>query len=423
MRLEFRIKVGLNFKFLNMETLPEIVPAANQAADATKQKLLQAVETFEYSKCTRQVLLDVDAAAVIEAAALVGHNIRVYWREEDAWYLGTVTSYNRETGEHHVDYVDGDQLDHIMALERVRILITQGAELPKPSAAAMNDYCTLLEQRAARIQSTEHEDAAELIRRAAELRAGTSVGAPDSENRCSSYRPGDVVWAKCRSFPPWPAMVVTRQLVSSLYRKLPAGKYLNSYAIVYFGSFEYEWRDEKDLTSMREGITRDFHIGKTIKRRLFSAAICEATAYMADGEIPEMMFPCNDEVESDGEEEEEEEQTRRKKKGTSSKEGKDKLSEKENYWQRVGIETGPPVLSVGKTLTIFSLGRVEWLHPSFHDEKSIWPVGYTAERVAVTPASGSKKPSRHLCEILEASDGSGPIFRYALNFSKFYLVQ
>jgi PWWP domain/F/Y-rich N-terminus len=366
-------------------------------------------------------LLDVDAAAVIEAPALVGRTLRVYWPQEDAWFLGTVASYNSETGEHHVDYIDGDQQDHVIALERVKIMITQGAELPKPSPAAMNAYCTALEQRAARIRSTEPQDATELLRRAAELRSGTSVGAPDSENRCSAYRPGDVVWAKCRSFPPWPAMVVTRTLVSSLFRRPPAGKSINSYPIVYFGSNEYEWRDEKDFTPMREGIDKDYHLGKTIKRRLFAASICELTAYMADGEVPELMFPCNDEFESDDEEEEDEEEGDKKKgnkkKGGSSNGGRrvdmgKPFLEKDGFWSGGFItEPGMP-LKVGKTLTVFTLGRVEWLHPSFHDEKSIWPVGYKAERVAVTPAAGSKKPKRHLCEILEAEDGSGPIFRY-----------
>jgi len=396
-----------------MASLPEGPVPANQVADGTKQKLLQAVEIFEYSKSSRQVLLDVDAAAVIEATALVGRTLRVYWPEEDAWFLGTVTSYNSETGEHHVDYVDGEQLDHIIALEKVRIMITQGAELPRPSPAAMTAYCTLLEQRAVKLRSAEPEESAELLQRAAELRAGTSVGHPDSENRCSAYRPGDVVWAKCRSFPPWPAMVVTRQLLASVYKKRPVGRLLNAYPLVYFGTNEYEWREEKDFTPMREGIDKDFHLGRTIKRRLLAAAICEVTAYMTDGEVPEFMFPCNDELESDSEEDEDEDaQKKSRRKGGADKHAKDgKLfSLKDGFWSGTIKEPGMP-LTVGKTLTVLSLGKVEWLHPSFHDAKSIWPVGYTAQKIAVTPAAGSNKPKKHLCEILETSDGSGPIFR------------
>jgi hypothetical protein len=36
---------------------------------------------------------------------------------------------------------------------------------------------------------------------------------------------------------------------------------------------------------------------------------------------------------------------------------------------------------------VLSLGRVEWVHPGFHDEKHIWPAGYAAERLVATPAS------------------------------------
>jgi hypothetical protein len=37
-------------------------------------------------------------------------------------------------------------------------------------------------------------------------------------------------------------------------------------------------------------------------------------------------------------------------------------------------------------------------------------VGYVAERVAATPASG-RKPVVHRCEVLAAAHGSGPLFR------------
>ena len=74
---------------------------------------------------------------------------------------------------------------------------------------------------------------------------------------------------------------------------------------------------------------------------------------------------------------------------------------------------GGAVLQPNRQLRVLSLGRVEWLHPAFHDEKHIWPVGYTAERLAVTPASGGREVP-HLMEVLEASDGSGPLFRWVL---------
>ena len=61
---------------------------------------------------------------------------------------------------------------------------------------------------------------------------------------------------------------------------------------------------------------------------------------------------------------------------------------------------------------VLSLGRIEFLHPGFHDVKNLWPVGYCAARLAATPASG-KKETVHVCQILEAPDGAGPLFRWA----------
>lgn len=61
---------------------------------------------------------------------------------------------------------------------------------------------------------------------------------------------------------------------------------------------------------------------------------------------------------------------------------------------------------------VLALGRIEHIHPAFHDEKHLWPVGFVAERVAATPAS-DRKPVPHRCEVLAAPDGSGPLFRWA----------
>lgn len=67
-------------------------------------------------------------------------------------------------------------------------------------------------------------------------------------------------------------------------------------------------------------------------------------------------------------------------------------------------------LQLAPNLQLLKLGRVEFLHPRFHSEKFIWPVGFTVRRRARTPASGGKE-LWHLAEVLEHPDGSGPLFR------------
>lgn len=64
---------------------------------------------------------------------------------------------------------------------------------------------------------------------------------------------------------------------------------------------------------------------------------------------------------------------------------------------------------------VHALGHVDYLRPGFHTAKHIWPLGYRATRTITIPGSG--KPGRQLavrCSILEAPDGSGPLFRWAL---------
>lgn len=61
---------------------------------------------------------------------------------------------------------------------------------------------------------------------------------------------------------------------------------------------------------------------------------------------------------------------------------------------------------------VLALGRIEFLHPGFHTERRLWPVGYVAQRLTATPASGGREVP-HRCEVLAAPDGSGPLFRRA----------
>ncbi len=48
-------------------------------------------------------------------------------------------------------------------------------------------------------------------------------------------------------------------------------------------------------------------------------------------------------------------------------------------------------LPLGPQLTLVSLGRIEWLNGAFHNENTIFPVGFTAVRTVATPASSGKQ--------------------------------
>jgi len=51
---------------------------------------------------TRAVLVRLDVATGIAPEALPGRDIRVYWPDNDAWFLGKVKSYDDKEHTHHV---------------------------------------------------------------------------------------------------------------------------------------------------------------------------------------------------------------------------------------------------------------------------------------------------------------------------------
>lgn len=125
---------------------------------------------------------------------------------------------------------------------------------------------------------------------------------------------------------------------------------------------------------------------------------------MQAGELPVEMAGDNGEAPGSDEEEEEallrpEAKRSRPPKGRQPKQ------------QQAQQEARADPIKINAGLTVLSLGRVEWVHPAFHASRHILPVGFSALRLAATPASGGKE-APHTCEILAAPDGSGPLFRW-----------
>ncbi|KAF8543472.1 hypothetical protein BDD12DRAFT_214587 [Trichophaea hybrida] len=73
------------------------------------------------------------------------------------------------------------------------------------------------------------------------------------------FKPGDYVMAKMRSFPPWPAIVLSKELLPEIMVTAPAGGKAKSletvgatawqtqYPIFYMGTYEYSWISVADL--------------------------------------------------------------------------------------------------------------------------------------------------------------------------------
>lgn len=65
----------------------------------------------------------IAAAYWVTPEALVGRTVRLLWEgEELSWYLGIVDSYDAASGQHHVEYADGDKGWVHMGAESMRLL-------------------------------------------------------------------------------------------------------------------------------------------------------------------------------------------------------------------------------------------------------------------------------------------------------------
>ena len=77
-------------------------------------------------------------------------------------------------------------------------------------------------------------------------------------------------------------------------------------------------------------------------------------------------------------------------------------------WRRGGY----PRLSL-LACAVLRLGRIEWLRPTYHTKKHIFPVGYSAVR-AVEISATRGNFVQCLCEIAASSDSFAPVFRYTM---------
>ena len=92
---------GSKAKGMSRKSLGAAQPLC-EADEQKKLQLLDAVAAFQQHKHERQLFLEVDVAAALEPQALVGRSLRVFWPDDEAWYLGTVTAYDSSTGRHQV---------------------------------------------------------------------------------------------------------------------------------------------------------------------------------------------------------------------------------------------------------------------------------------------------------------------------------
>eukprot|EP00775_Hariotina_reticulata_P004536 gene4536-4788_t len=257
----------------------------------------------------------MDLTLRVAPEALVGRYLRVFWPLDDAWFLGSVEDWNPETATHKVVYDDGSTEQLWMGLQRVRLLISKGEQLPAPDASVLQQLA----------------------------------------------KAGEPVWVRSQGNPPWPAIIITTEEADDF--SIPKGLLRAPQVCVqFFGDYTRARVGPSALIPCKEALEQRLWLPTLVlqnRRKLmdiYRLSLQELITYCKSGELPDpQMLP----------------------------------------------------LHLSANLVLLSLGRVEFLHPHFHNEKFIFPVGFAVKRRARTAAGGQE--SWHLAEILDQPDGSGPL--------------
>ncbi|GLI69245.1 hypothetical protein VaNZ11_013821 [Volvox africanus] len=276
-------------------------------------------------------------------------------------------------------------------------------------------------------------------------------------------RPGEVVWAQVRRSTPWPAIIITREeatregLNTQSRKNLAAANSAQIAYVRFFGDYtvlglpvvepgaripdrggvlpflaglELGWHARIGVTpsaTAEDAIGRpSAEPGTGAYGQRFLRAMFELRTYMMEGELPRRMIPPNFDEDDDEDAEEELPQERHKGaaagglalNGTPSTGARRTAGRRDS--QHIPMATDDdghvtlPVsalpLVLGRKLRVLQLGKVVWLSRWFHDEKYIYPVGYTASRLMASGASGGREV-QHLMEVVASEDGVRPLFR------------
>ncbi|GIL51716.1 hypothetical protein Vafri_7651 [Volvox africanus] len=298
--------------------------------------------------------------------------------------------------------------------------------------------------------------------------AGVSDPGPESFQRLPHdwaasqvLRPGEVVWAQVRRSTPWPAIIITREeatregLNTQSRKNVAAASSAQMAYVRFFGDYTVlglpvvepgtRIPDRGGVLPFLAGLELGWHarIGVTATAedavgrpsagpgggaygQRFLRAMFELRTYMMEGELPRRMIPPN--FDEDDDEDAEEEMPQERHKGAAARglalngthaTGAPRTAGRRDF-QHIPMATGDDghatlpasalPLVLGRKLRVLQLGKVVWLSRWFHDEKYIYPVGYTASRLMASGASGGRE-AQHLMEVVESDDGARPVFR------------
>lgn len=296
--------------------------------------------TSNASRTKRWVRLTFEG---VDPQKFLGLECKVYWPLDADWYFGRIGKYDSDSLRHHVEYEDGD--DEWLNLSKERIKFNVSPDEIKSLELTCDLHCS----------ETDDLDVNEMIVLAANL------------DDCHDIEPGDIIWAKITGHAVWPAIVLDESCVS-IRRGLKKISGEKSALVQFFGTHDFARVKTKQVISFLKGLLSSYHL--KCKKLDFIRSLEEAKMYLSIQKLPRGMLQLQNGVGTDfkGESEEDEGSGGSKKKYLSNEIVQKKFK---------GSKSCPFIVG---DLEVLKLGKLVKDVDSFDDEKSIWPLGYTATR-------------------------------------------
>jgi hypothetical protein len=344
---EAEAPVKLRSKKARMENgVPVVVPGRAYNMTPRTRKLTDAMQKFVTQKANRRQWREVDLCN-IHPIALIGRSCKVYWPLDDEWYPGVIHDYNPQTKKHKVDYKDNEMEMVLVSKERFKLKLSpeEWVELETSTGKQALNKPDPVEQVAAPEPVVEEE---------------------------AKLGHGDLVWAKVKGYPMWPAFVLDEDHATAC--GMDPGK-KGMIPIQFFGSYDYCRLNNKKLVVFSKGLAHKFHT--KCKRVVFVQGLEEVERYLKECKLPESMARLLDD--EDGVQGANERQWQEIEENWPKPDEQETRGEGRRMIRRRAKRVLTFPLQLG-ALTILSLGMVVRDSEHFHDQQYIWPEGYTSIR-------------------------------------------
>lgn len=309
------------------------------------RKLTDAMQKFVAQKANRRQWREVDLSK-IHPKALIGRSCKVYWPLDDDWYPGVIHDYNPQTKKHRIDYKDNEMEMVYVSKERFKLKLSpeEWVELETSTGEQAVSKPDLVVEPVPEEPAVENE---------------------------AKLGHGDLVWAKVKGYPMWPALVMDEDHATAC--GMDPGK-KGMVPIQFFGSYDHCRFSYRKLVLFSKGLMHKFHT--KCKRVIFVQGLEEVERYLKESRLPDSMAHLLD----DGDGGAIERQRQEIEQNWPEPDEQETRTENRRTMMRKRVKrvvTFP--LQLG-ALTIYNLGKVVRDSEHFHDQQYIWPEGYTSIR-------------------------------------------